>query len=237
MNSPERRETGTVAPSASGAAAAIPYVLPFAVFVGFLALSPYLEPLGRWEYPLRALILALVLAVFSHRVIDLRVRNFGLTAVLGVGVFALWIAPDLLIPGYRNHWLFQNSITGEVRQALPEHLRGDVLTLLFRALRAVVLVPVIEELFWRAWLMRWLISPKFESVPLGAFTAGSFGITAILFASEHGPFWDVGLIAGLIYNWLMVRTRSLGNCIWAHAVTNGCLSAYVIASGRWEYWP
>ena len=95
---------------------------------------------------------------------------------------------------------------------------------------------MIEELFWRAWLMRWLISPQFEEVPLGTWSAQSFWIVAVLFASEHGSYWDVGLAAGIIYNWWMLRTRSLGDLILAHAVTNGCLCAYVIAFGKWEYW-
>jgi membrane protease YdiL (CAAX protease family) len=58
----------------------------------------------------------------------------------------------------------------------------------------------------------------------------------VLFASEHGAFWDVGLAAGILYNWWMVRTRSLADCILAHAVTNGCLAAYVLAGGHWQYW-
>ena len=100
----------------------------------------------------------------------------------------------------------------------------------------MVFVPILEELFWRGWLMRWLISPQFEKVPLGAYQAGAFWITAALFASEHGPYWDVGLIAGIAYNWWMVRTRSLGDCILAHAVTNACLCGYVVATRHWEYW-
>ncbi|MEJ7606852.1 MAG: CAAX prenyl protease-related protein [Bryobacteraceae bacterium] len=97
-------------------------------------------------------------------------------------------------------------------------------------------MPIIEELFWRGWLMRWLIKPNFRMVPLGAFTASSLLITALLFASEHGPYWDVGLLAGLLYNWWMIRTRSLGDCVLSHAVTNACLSAYVIGTGNWQYW-
>jgi CAAX prenyl protease-like protein len=105
-----------------------------------------------------------------------------------------------------------------------------------RILRAVALVPIIEELFWRGWLMRWLINPRFESVKLGAYRPFSFLFTAVLFASEHGPYWDVGLITGILYNAWMVRTRSLGDCILAHAVTNACLCGYVVATHRWEYW-
>jgi CAAX prenyl protease-like protein len=95
---------------------------------------------------------------------------------------------------------------------------------------------VIEEMFWRGWLMRWLISPRFEAVPLGAYAPVSFWLTAVLFASEHGPYWDVGLATGVIYNWWMLRTRSLADCILAHAVTNACLCGYIVATHHWEYW-
>jgi CAAX prenyl protease-like protein len=61
-------------------------------------------------------------------------------------------------------------------------------------------------------------------------------LSAILFASEHGPYWEVGLVAGLAYNFWIVRTKSLGDCILAHAVTNAVLSLFVITSGHWEYW-
>ena len=85
--------------------------------------------------------------------------------------------------------------------------------------------------------MRWLVNGEdFRKVPLGAYTPLSMWLTAVLFASEHGPYWDVGLLTGLIYNWWMVRTKSLGDLTLTHAVTNACLSAYVILAGKWEYW-
>jgi membrane protease YdiL (CAAX protease family) len=64
----------------------------------------------------------------------------------------------------------------------------------------------------------------------------AFWITAVLFASEHGSYLDVGLITAVIYNWWMVRTRSLGDCILVHAVTNAFLCGYVVATKHWEYW-
>jgi len=99
-----------------------------------------------------------------------------------------------------------------------------------------MIVPVIEELFWRAWLMRWLVNSDFRRVPLGAYAPLAFWVTSILFACEHGPYWDVGLAAGLIYNFWMIRTKSVGDCILMHAVTNAALSAYVIAKHQWQYW-
>jgi CAAX prenyl protease-like protein len=212
------------------------YVLPFAVFLLFLAIQQQVPLNPAVEYPLRIVLLSAVLIIFSRRVIDLRVSHWLAAAALGVGVFLVWIAPDLLLPGYRQHWIFQNAILGQVNHTVPEAILLSPLALWSRIIRAAVLVPIIEELFWRAWLMRWLISPRFEEIKLGAYAPAAFWITAVLFASEHGPYWDVGLAAGIIYNWWMIRTRSLGDCILAHAVTNGCLCAYVVATRHWEYW-
>jgi uncharacterized protein len=214
----------------------LPYTVPFIVFFVFLAVHDYLLFLGEWEYVIRAVVLTAVLWMFSRQVIDLRVRSLVLSTVIGLAVFVIWIAPDLLLPGYRDHWLFQNSIMGTVKSSVPEDMRSNWLVLIARGARAVLIVPIVEELFWRAWLMRWLINPDFRKVPLGAYSTSAMVITAVLFASEHGPYWDVGLITGFIYNWLMVRTKSLGDCILAHAITNGVLSGYVLLSNQWQYW-
>lgn len=214
----------------------LPYVLPFVSFLALLMLAEHLHFLGVWEYPFRVAVLAAILWVFSRHVIDLRVRHLAASLGIGAAVFVIWVGPDLLFPGYRQHWLFQNAITGGFKETLAQDLRSSPIALTFRIIRAVVIVAIVEELFWRAWLMRWLINQDFRAVPLGAYSTQAMWIVALLFASEHGPYWDVGLVTGLIYNWWMVRTKSLGDCILAHAVTNGILSAYVLISGRWEYW-
>lgn len=231
MSATEQFTTGTAAKQSS-----LPYVLPFAVFIAFLAVDEYLAWLGRWEFPLRVAILTAVLFFYSRGVITFRVRAPLGSLALGIAVFVIWIGPDLLFPAWRSHWLFQNSITGGITSSISGNLLSDWLVLTFRTVRAVILVPIIEELFWRAWLMRWITDPDFQKVPLGHYAARAFWITAILFASEHGPYWDVGLIAGILYNWWMVRTKSLGDLILTHAVTNGTLCAFVIWTERWEYW-
>jgi CAAX prenyl protease-like protein len=214
----------------------LPYVLPFASFMAFLAIQNYAALPPSIDYPVRVVVLSVILFVFSRNVIDLRSTHLLWSVILGVAVFVIWIGPDLLIPGYRQHWLFQNAILGRISAPVPEQIIMSPVVLWTRILRAVVLVPIIEELFWRAWLMRWLISPRFEQIKLGAYAPMAFWITAVLFASEHGPYWDVGLITGVIYNWWMVRTRSLADCILVHAVTNACLCGYVVATKHWEYW-
>lgn len=214
----------------------IPYILPFGVFMGFLALHLVLPMPDLTDQVVRLVGVTLVLLLFSRPVLDFRVRQWAPTVLIGVAVFAIWIAPDLLFPGYRRHWLFENRITGSAHATLSVAGQGQAAVLALRTIRAVVIVPIIEELFWRAFAMRWVISENFQAVPLGAYQARAFWIVAILFASEHGAYWDVGLIAGIIYNWWMVRSKSLGDLILAHAITNGCLCAYVIMAGKWEYW-
>jgi uncharacterized protein len=214
----------------------VPYVLPFAAFVGMLSVSPHLRFLGVWEYPIGVVVLAALIWYFSRHVLHFRIRKPLLTVAIGIGVFAIWIAPETLFPAYRQHWLFSNFLTGALTVSISDAHRSEWFVLASRTVRAAVLVPIIEELFWRAWLMRWLIRSDIATVPLGAWTWSSMAISVALFGSEHGPYWEVGLIAGLAYNVVMIRTRSLGDCIFAHAVTNGLLSAYVIATGKWHYW-
>ena len=96
---------------------------------------------------------------------------------------------------------------------------------MLRSVSSAILVPILEELFWRGWMMRWLIDNDFLKVPLGKYVPSAFWIVAVLFASEHGPYWEVGLAAGIVYNWWIVRTRNLADCILAHGVTNAVLAA------------
>ena len=216
---------------------AAPYVCPFLVFLAFLAAAPHLSALpprlllGVWPAAV-----ALSLWIFSRPLLKFKpVRPLASVGV-GIAVFLLWIAPDTLIPAWRQHWLFQNSLTGGISLSLSPQVYSDTLALWLRSLRAVLIVPIVEELFWRGWMMRWIIKPHFTEIPLGTYTPPSFWIVAVLFALEHGPFWDVGLVAGAVYNGWMVRTKSLPDLILAHAVTNACLCLLVVLTGRWEYW-
>jgi CAAX prenyl protease-like protein len=212
------------------------YIAPFALFLLFLGVMGEFPLDPRWESPLRCMVLGLVCVVCWPRDLSVRPLYWLPSIAIGAGVFIIWVAPDLLIPGYRENVLFSNPVVGHLHSSLsPASLHsGWVLT--WRTIRAVVVVPVVEELFWRAWLMRWLIDTDFRRVPLGAYAPFAFWITAILFASEHGPYWDVGLITGVIYNLWMIRSKSVADCILMHAVTNGILSIYVISTAQWQYW-
>jgi len=215
---------------------AAPWVAPFLYFVLCLALLPKLGLPPRTELALWLISGLACVWVFSRRLLKLHASTPWASTAFGVAVFVIWIAPDTLWPLWRSHWLFTNSLFGEARSSLPHAALQDPLVLALRVARAVILVPVVEELFWRGWMMRWIQNPDFERVPLGAWHPRAFWITAALFALEHGAYWDVGLLAGAAYNAWIVRTRNLGDLILAHAVTNACLCAWVLATGRFEYW-
>jgi CAAX prenyl protease-like protein len=186
-------------------------------------------------YPIRTAVVLLFVLVLSRGLVRWRLNNPLGSFLIGLAVFLIWIGPDVLI-GYRHSWFFENSLFGLAGPSVMPALRDNIPFLAVRVAGSALLVPVIEELFWRGWMMRWLVNNNFERVPLGTYVPAAFWITAILFASEHGSYWDVGLAAGVVYNWWMVRTRSLADCIIAHGVTNSLLAIYVIATGAWQYW-
>src|SRR5262245_47912599 len=215
------------------------YVAPFATFMLFVALAHWLRlPVSpALLYPVRVVVVATVLMGCSRHLISFRAGSLVGSLLMGIAVFVLWIAPDVLWPAYRGHWLFDNLLVGSAQSSIPHDAKESPIFVAFRVFGSVALVPIVEELFWRGWLMRWLIRPEdFQSIRLGTYTHYSFWITAILFGAEHGSYWDVGLFAGILYNWWMVRTGRLADCIVAHTVTNGLLAAHVLYAGRWEYW-
>lgn len=220
----------------SSAKRSFPYILPFGVFAALLVLSPALRLPTLLDQSMRVAIMLPLLWFVARPAIDLHIQSWLGSLGIGLLIFAIWIAPDTFFPQYRHHWLFENRITGIVVATLSETSRRQPLVLAMRTLRAVLIVPIVEELFWRGWLMRWLIAPDFSKIRLGTYTAASFWLVAFLFAVEHGPYWDVGLLAGILFNAWMIRIKSLGDLILTHAVANGALSAYVIAAGKWEYW-
>jgi CAAX prenyl protease-like protein len=211
------------------------YIAPFLVFVGLMGLERLTSLPAEWLYLVRFLIVAAVILTVSRPYLQLRPSAPAASLVIGIAVFLIWVGPDTLF-GYRHFWLFENRLTGSASSSLAPELKNNLWFILLRSTGSFLLVPILEELFWRGWMMRWLIDVNFLKVPLGKYTPAAFWIVALLFASEHGPYWEVGLAAGIVYNWWLIRTRNLADCILAHAVTNAVLAGYVLVTGRWQYW-
>ena len=211
------------------------YIAPFALYIAILAAEHAAAIPPEWGLVIRSVVVTVAILWFSWPYLSLRPARPLASLLLGAGVFLIWIGPDLLFH-YRHHWLFENFLAGRAVSTLAPAVKSRRAFLTLRVAVTAILVPILEELFWRGWLMRWLIDREWMRIPLGTYARMSFWVAAVLFASEHGPYWEVGLLAGIAYNWWIIRTRNLADCMLAHAVTNALLAAYVILQGQWQYW-
>jgi len=98
-----------------------------------------------------------------------------------------------------------------------------------------VITPIAEELFWRGFLLRWIISPNWEDVPLGKFSLPSFAVVTLLFTSAH-PEWFAAICYCALLNLFMYWKKDLWSCVAAHAVSNLVLGVYVLATQTWSLW-
>jgi CAAX prenyl protease-like protein len=202
------------------------YIAPFALFMVLTVIQPS-EAFWSWLYPLKTVLVGLALLCFARRYPALNVRSTWLAGVVGVVVFVLWVLPEGTYP----------LLTTPTPVDPFDHIVAPwvFLWIAFRVLGAAVVVPIMEELFWRGFLIRWLINANFHKVAIGTFTWPSFLITSALFASEHNR-WLVGLLAGVAFNLVLYRTKSLYACMIAHGVTNLALGIYVLTTGQWGFW-
>ena len=218
------------------------YVGPFGLFALLLALPGLFHGAATapefWVYPLQTFLCGAMLACYWREYpLAFRPRAALWGVVIGIVVFVLWIAPQaffhaaprvkdgfdptrLLAPGqtWADNWFYQATVA-------------------CRFLRLVVVVPLLEEVFWRGFLLRFLINEDFLSLPFGSWTPLSFGVGTAGFMLEHTrPDWPAALVTGILYNLVAVRTRSLPACVLAHALTNLLLGLYVMQTQQWGFW-
>ena len=104
-----------------------------------------------------------------------------------------------------------------------------------RWIGATLLVPVMEELFWRSFLMRWVQNPVFEAVDPSRVGLKAIVLSTFVFTLAH-TMWLAAVIAGLAYALLYRFTGKLWVAVIAHAVTNGALGIWVVRTGHWAFW-
>jgi hypothetical protein len=131
-----------------------PWVGPFAAFILLLVVGDSISSDPRITYGLRLLICGGIIGIFSRKVLDLRMSAPIGSILLGVLVFVIWVLPDQLLTDYRSFWLFENGLTGEAKSSVAETYRSDLLFLILRISSTALLVPILEELFWRGFLLR-----------------------------------------------------------------------------------
>lgn len=143
--------------------------------------------------------------------------------LIGVAVGIVWIATD---PGRG------------VETELGEWLSGlapplFALWIVLRVTGTVLLVPLAEELAFRGYLHRKLISAKFEQVPEGAFSWKAFLITSVLFGALHER-WLAGALAGAVFAVVLYRSGKLISAVASHMAANAVIAFWAIVMGQWS---
>jgi CAAX prenyl protease-like protein len=218
------------------------YFAPFIAFLLLMALGSVVAHVGEgralwvfsqtryWVDPLQTLLCG-VLLVRGWPCYDMQVPR-GVLFTIGIGVlaFLLWIGPQEWLRAPQRVDGFNPEFFGAT--GWPYALNLGV-----RFLRLVVVVPLLEEVFWRGLLLRYLIDEEFTRVPIGTFSWLSFTVVTVGFCLEHSPAdWPAAILTGALYNLVAYRTKSLSSCVLVHAITNALLGAYILYTRQWGFW-
>jgi uncharacterized protein len=218
---------------------ALARIAPFAVFMALLIVRSQAPPDGswgfdpQWLYGVSVVAAGAVLAAFWREYGELARQTLpsvreGLMAVAaGLIVFVLWIHLDAA-------WMTIGTPSAPFKPHTAD-AAIDGPQVAMRFVGAVLLVPLMEELFWRSFLMRWLEQPVFQGVEPRRVGLRAVVLSTFIFTLAH-TLWLAAAIAGLVYALLYVKTGKLWVTVIAHAVTNGALGVWVVITGNWQFW-
>jgi exosortase E/protease (VPEID-CTERM system) len=200
----------------------LPLVAVLAAGMLTRAMSAGFDPLQWLRVPIAAALLLLYRRNYST--LDWRFGWHGIAA--GVAVFGAWVLA--------TQWLAPPTGMPQALSEEPPLQRAWWIA--NRALIAVLVVPVVEELAFRGYLMRRLKAADFTSVPFPGVGLFALLLSSILFGLSHGGFWLPGILAGLAFGAVAMRTGRIGDAVAAHAIANGLLCVLVLGFDQWQYW-
>ncbi len=213
------------------ASPALVRALPLCLFIIITSLQGRLgEESKYWCYLTKSILGIWLLLAMRPAIAEMR-WSFSWEAVLvGIAVCAMWVGIDGLYPhiGSANeHW--------------NPHLqfgRDSALAWFFilaRILCTTIIVPPLEEVFYRSFLYRYIIAPKFLQISFTCFDLRAFLFSAVIFGLSHSQ-WLAGILCAFAYQWLVLRKNRLGDAMTARAITNFLLGAIVAWKGLWQFW-
>lgn len=213
----------------------IAYVLPMALF---MIVTTLVEPYATKQFvPVYCAKIVLVTASLfaTYRIWkdDVKITGGAIVpgVVIGLLIIFLWFFLDPYTPPLK--FLGTRTELNPFTEIGSPFVRNVFLA--FRFFGLVITVPIMEEIFWRSFLIRYITKENFRQVPMGTFSAGAFAFVAIGFALAH-PEWLAALVCAILLGGLLKYTRSLWACIVAHAVANLVLAIYVLQTGQWKFW-
>jgi exosortase E/protease (VPEID-CTERM system) len=188
-------------------------------------------------YPLRVLAAGVVLACCWRSIDWLGSRptsaqpeksGWGIAWALlaGTAVFAMWLG--LGIPSVDRAPDPREALVGSSAWFMA-------LWLVFRVAGSVVVIPLVEEVAFRGYLLRRLVARDFRDVTPGRLTMAAVLISSLLFGLLHNQ-WFAGTLAGLAYAAVYSRRGRVADAVIAHATTNGLITLAALTTGQWSLW-
>jgi len=219
-------------------------VAPFVIFVLLTAAQgKFGAASAYWFYLAKTLVGAWLIWEIRPFVTEMRWVFSWEAVAVGLGVLVMWISLNPYYPMANELFTkigFSNGAKTVVENANPNLVFGahSPLALFFLAahiLGMTLVVPPLEEVFYRSFLYRYIANQDFLSVPLNRFLPVPFFVTALVFGFEHNQ-WLAGILCGMAYQWLVLRKNRLGDAMTAHAITNFLLGIWVVTRGAWQFW-
>jgi exosortase E/protease (VPEID-CTERM system) len=206
------------------------FLLPFLMILaaGMIAGAATGAGSPEWLYPLRFFAAAGMLWVFRRSYAGLNWRFDWLAPAIGAIVFVIWIGLDR----FSN----PDADRGVSATLMASSTVARVTWITFRVLAAVVTVPLAEELAFRGFLMRRLISSDFDSVSFRRFSWFALLASSVAFGLLHGGYRVAGIVAGILFGLAVIRRGRIGEAVVAHATANVLLAGYVLAYHQWHLW-
>jgi CAAX prenyl protease-like protein len=216
------------------------YIIPMAIFMLFTFLGSKWKEYYPLTYVAKTLIVAIALVVLWKHFTRIRWDHWMLGIVFGIIGIAQWVGMEKLLMSQSWLW-WTRMMPNIVEEAFkpPEFFQNQTLMWGFIAVRllgASLVVPVMEELFWRDFCWRTVIAPNdFKLAEVGEWDWKAFFGIPLIFACVHVQ-WLTAIVWALMIAWLLWKTKSLGACIIAHGVTNLLLGVYVLWTKEWFFW-
>ena len=201
-------------------------LVPFLVLMGSMMVTAALSHGFDRLYPLR--VLATTAALLWFRRVYAR-WDWGWSwpsVCIGVAVFILWMALAQVTTGD------DTTLRAGIAALSPSE---TVAWIGFRVVGSVLVVPVVEEMAFRGYLLRRLAAADFLGAEASRFTWVSFLVSSVAFGLLHGR-WLAGTMAGMAYALAVYRRGKLGDAVVAHATTNGLIAGSVLLFGKWSLW-
>lgn len=211
-----------------------PRVAPFIIFLLLTAGQGRFGPASAyWFYLAKTLVGLWLIFEIRPLVWEMRWAFSWEAVVVGVGVLVMWIGIDPYYPklGFGKTALANSNPS----LVFGQHSQLTAFFLLVHIFGMTVVVPPLEEVFYRSFLYRFIAKPNFLNVPLNQFLPVPFFATAVVFGLEHSQ-WLAGILCGMAYQWLVLRKNRLGDAMTAHAITNFLLGVWIVWRGAWNFW-